>query len=485
MPAPAFYLRLALLPLVLVACRTRDNPNVCTTMEQGDCGPGLICNVASQRCEPVGPTDVGRPESKDGPVGGMTGTDGPAGDAAGTCSADAGCTADLPICSPAGRCVACLEPSHCTADPNRPACVDSTCVGCQGDMTVCAKQSPATPLCGGKGACVECNDSSDCNQATAPICVEGKCTRCTSDSQCQGRHGDNPGLCLAHLDGRCATEAEVIYVRANSPCVDGPNALGTADMPFCRPQHAIEMVGGDRRILLLRGQDPFTPLTVRGDLPGIAGGRISVIGQPGAVIIPGADVGVNVLGGDVYLRGLTISEGKKEGVVAQGAATVRLNQCVIKLNALGGLRATGGAGFEVVNTIFDSNGPGLLNGFPFGAAYLNQPDAARPGLFRFNTVIRNMVGVVCAAATQQLSSVLFYDNGRDVLGETDQRNCSTTYSVAMVDPLFDKDRQYWLTDRSPCKDKGDPDDHPPDDWKGEPRPGGMRSDCGADELHQE
>jgi hypothetical protein len=124
MPAPALCLRLALLPLVLLACRTRDNPEVCTTAKQGDCGPGLVCNLTTQRCEPIGPTDVGRPESKDGPVGGTTGTDGPAtdgGDAAGTCTTDASCPVGTPICSPAGRCVACLEPSHCAADPNRPA----------------------------------------------------------------------------------------------------------------------------------------------------------------------------------------------------------------------------------------------------------------------------------------------------------------------------------------------------------------------------
>jgi hypothetical protein len=348
-------------------------------------------------------------------------------------------------------------------------------------MTVCAKQSPATPQCSGKGACVECNNSRDCNQPTAPICVEGKCTRCTSDPQCQERDGDNPGLCLAHQDGRCATDAEVIYVRNSPPCVTGTTGPGTADMPFCRPQDALVSVEGSLRNLLLRGQAEFPPLEILKGFPGIAGGWISVIGQPGAVIIPGAAVGVRVEGGDVFLRGLTISEGRKEGVVVEGEATVKMYQCVIKLN-VGGFRASGGAGFDVVNSVFDSNLMGLLDATPFGGAYLGAPTAGgRPSVFRFNTVVGNRdVGVACASPTQQLSSVLLYNP----MG-MDQRNCTLAFSKDGVDPLFDKQRPYWLTKDSPCVDQGDPASHPPDDWKGEPRPGGMRSDCGADELHQE
>ncbi len=52
-------------------------------------------------------------------------------------------------------------------------------------------------------------------------------------------------------------------------------------------------------------------------------------------------------------------------------------------------------------------------------------------------------------------------------------------------PLFDPARPYWLTDNSPCVDKGNPTSYPPDDWKGESRPGGARSDCGADEFQKD
>ena len=168
-------------------------------------------------------------------------------------------------------------------------------------------------------------------------------------------------------------------------------------MPFCQPAEALASVGPTRRILLLRGTDAFGAVNVGPNFPGIAGGVISIIGQPGAAIAPGAFVGVTVGGGDVYLRGLTIRDGEKEGVVADGAATVRLNQCVIRLNKKGGLRFQNGAGFDVTNTILDGNGVGFLNGVtPFGGAYLGAPEAGRPGVFRFNTVIRNgMVGVAC------------------------------------------------------------------------------------------
>jgi hypothetical protein len=493
MPASAACcLRVALLPLVLLACRTRDNPNVCK--DPNECGAGMQCNLVTERCEPKGGPDVGR---TDGPIdssGGQTGSDGPGAesgeDAAGACVTTANCTsADTPMCSDAGRCVACLGHGDCTAESNRPACVEGTCVPCQADLAACRQKNPAAPKCGGTGACVECVDSRDCGQAAAPICVNDKCARCTSDEQCRQRDGDNPGLCLAHLDGRCATDAEVIYVHSGMPCVGtGP---GTSAMPFCQPAEALASVGPTRRILLLRGPEAFGAVNIGPTLPGIAGGVISIIGQPGAAIAPGAYPGVMVGSGEVYLRGLIIRNGEKEGVLADGAAIVRLNQCVIRVNKKGGLRFQGGAGFEVVNTVLDSNDPGFLNDdlTPFGGAYLGAPTDGRPGVFRFNTVIRNgMVGVACArlptGQQQLLDSVLLWENGVD-----EQRGCKTNeYSIIAGPanpPHFDPAQPYWLTDQSPCVDKGNPTSHPPDDWKGESRPRGARSDCGADELQKD
>jgi hypothetical protein len=496
MPASAAcYLRVALLPLVLLACRTRDNPNVCK--DPNECGAGMQCNLATERCEPKGGPDVGRTDGPTDSSGGQTGSDGPGAesgeDAAGACVTSANCTtADKPMCSPAGRCVACMGHGDCAADSNRPACVEGTCVPCQANLTACGEKNPAAPKCAGTGACVECVDSRDCSQVTAPICVDYKCARCTSDEQCRQRGGDSPGLCLAHLDGRCATDAEVIHVRSGMPCVDQITGPGTSDMPFCQPSQALEIVGPTRRILLLRGPDAFGPINVRPDFPGIAAGVISIIGQPGAAIAPGAHTGVTVGGGEVYLRGLTIRNGEKEGVLADGAAIVRLNQCVIRLNMKGGLRFQNGAGFEVVNTVLDSNGPGFLNDdlTPFGGAYLGAPTDGRPGVFRFNTVIRNgMVGVACArlpsGQQQLLDSVLLSENGLD-----EQRGCQTPHSIIAgpTNPaLFDPARPfpYWLTESSPCVDQGNPTSYPPDDWKGESRPRGARSDCGADEFQKD
>jgi hypothetical protein len=367
--------------------------------------------------------------------------------------------------------------------------VEGTCVTCQANLTACGQKDPAAPKCAGAGACVECVDSRDCSQTTAPICVNSKCARCTSDEQCRQRDGDNPGLCLAHLDGRCATDAEVIHVRSGMPCVGtGP---GTSAMPFCQPAEALGSVGPTRRILLLRGTEAFAAVNIPPNFPGIADGVISIIGQPGAAIAPGASAGVTVGGGEVYLRGLTIRNGEKEGVVADGAAIVRLNQCVIRLNMKGGLRFQNGAGFEVANTVLDGNGPGFLNDglTPFGGAYLGAPTDRRPGVFRFNTVIRNgMVGVACASLPtgqqQSLDSVLLSENGTD-----EQRNCQTApYSIIAGPanpPLFDPARPYRLTDKSPCVDQGNPTSFPPDDWKGESRPSGARSDCGADEFQKD
>ena len=77
-PRLPFCLRLALLPLVLLACRTRDNPEVCTTAKQGDCGPGPGLQPDHPAVRATGRPDVGRPGSSRRPGRGTTGTDGPA-----------------------------------------------------------------------------------------------------------------------------------------------------------------------------------------------------------------------------------------------------------------------------------------------------------------------------------------------------------------------------------------------------------------------
>src|SRR5829696_2620286 len=98
---------------------------------------------------------------------------------------------------------------------------------------------------------------------------------------------------MSHQDGRCASDSEIIHV------LNGPGCSasgGTAAAPFCQSQDGINAVTATRRVLLLRGPVALTPFTASP-----MGAPISIIGQSGASIAPGAFVGVRVSGGEVYL----------------------------------------------------------------------------------------------------------------------------------------------------------------------------------------
>ena len=493
MPASALRSAATVLLVVLVACRTRDNPETCTRADPS-CGP-LVCDFDRQLCVDRGDGRADGPPSLDGrPEGGTpsetgTGDTGTGGEPEAGCRSDGECTAAGTGRCLDGRCVACLGPEDCNGTPLSPICApDHSCVRCdqaQAPAQACASRNASTPFCATTGACVQCLTSQGCTDPAAPICVQTKCVPCTADTQCADRDGADPGLCLAGtpMGGRCARAADVIYVRRTAPCMEGAAAPGTAEMPFCRPAEALTKVTATQRVLVLRGQDPFQGFSVLAGSPAATGGPVAVFGQPGAAIAPGANPGITIRAGEVYLRGLTVRDSDFTGVVVDGEATVHLDQSLLRLNRKGGLMVTGGAGFSVSNTVFDSNGVEFIGGVaPFGGAYLGQPAGGRPAVFRFNTVVGNaMVGVLCGTpgGTQVLQSVLLWNNG------TDQRNCRTPNSLEGMMPAFDPTRPYHLTSMSLCKDKGDPAAFPPNDIDGEPRPAGPRSDCGADEFHED
>jgi hypothetical protein len=128
-----------------------------------------------------------------------------------------------------------------------------------------------------------CAKSADCAaDPTKPICdvANQKCVACTADSQCVDRFGANPGVCMSHQDGRCATDAETFYVANVAGCSDsgaGPTA-GTAAAPFCTLQPATTSAGGSRALIVVRGPvsgptDQFNSST-----------EVSVVGQQSALV---------------------------------------------------------------------------------------------------------------------------------------------------------------------------------------------------------
>jgi hypothetical protein len=219
------------------------------------------------------------------------------------------------------------------------------------------------------------------------------------------------------------------------------------------------------------------PMALFGFSASVAAGQLTVVGQNGATLLPGAGVGVRVVAGDVYVRGLTISGSGESGVVVDGAGILRMNRCIVTANMKGGLLVNPGAGFDVANTVFDGNGPGVGSFGVFGGVSLGTARVGGPARFRNNTVVNSKApGVVCEKMAQAISGLLLWQNAA---GDTANCTLTTSKQTADGDPKLTAD--YHLTATSPCRNAGDPTDFPPDDLDGDARPQEARSDCGADE----
>jgi hypothetical protein len=320
---------------------------------------------------------------------------------------------------------------------------------------------------------VECLVDAHCTTAARPMCntATKKCVPCASDEQCATKLGANPGLCLTHQAGRCATDAETVYVRNGGGCVTAPAAGGTSAMPFCLPQDGINAAVNGKDVVLILGPDFLDHATAAP-----ASGQLTIIGR-GATIVPGIYPGLRVSGGDVYVRGLTVMGSTQPGLVAENGAILRVNRCTLTGNK-GGILINN-AGYDIANSIIANNLgapiPGSINAY-FGGIYLKAA-AGKPASLRNCTIVDNKITGIACADVYAVRGVLAFNN------EVDQIvGCTHPASSVGVEPKFDPGRPFHLTDNSPCVNMGDPSDFPADDFDGEPRPQRGLSDCGADEL---
>lgn len=393
---------------------------------------------------------------------------------AGCAAAGAGaCKGATPACeATSGRCVQCTDGSHCTADPTKAFCVANVCAGCQAAGAGACKDP--TPACATSGRCVECVSSADCQAPGKPICdtAMNKCVPCATDAQCAAK-GGGPGVCMFHDGGRCASDAETIYVQRSGTCAMTMSATGgTSAMPYCLAQTGVDALTPTRRVIVLRGPDPLTSMSIPSSSP-----AITVIGQMSASLEPGATgPGIKLSGADVYVRGVSIKRGSFEGVVADSGAVLRMNRCLVEGNAKGGILING-AGFDIMNTVVAGNGPGEAAGSVFwGGVAVFSPAAGKPNRIVNATIVNNNApGVVCSTALQTATGLIASGN---TLGQT-----GTACAVPMCctgDPLLTP--AYRLMGGSPCIDKVPANMSAPDDIDGEARPKGVASDCGADEF---
>jgi hypothetical protein len=301
------------------------------------------------------------------------------------------CKAPTGVCDPSsGACVECLTSSDCTL-PGALFCNGNRCVGCaMAGPETCAMRMPSRPACAPDGTCVECRTSADCAADPAkPICMAQVCAACASDAECALKLGPDPGVCLRHLGGRCATDAETIYVRRGPPC----GAAGTSAVPLCAVEAALPLLSGTRRVVLLRGVlDGFEWNDA------IPGDVVSVIGQNGAVLAGGAKSGVGLAGGGtVYLRGITVRSSELAGISATDGVTLRLENVVVDGNRGGGILLDG-ARFEIRDVRVTDNGAGQVGAVIWsGILVQNVPSGGPARLERVSIVGNQATGLSCDA----------------------------------------------------------------------------------------
>jgi hypothetical protein len=427
------------------------------------------------------------------------------------------CPASTPVCAASGSCVECVGNSDCPQSGSKAFCVQNKCQGCNapgatasapirggadggsvdgggapdggasvgpciGTTPVCAISAPIT------GQCVGCVSNSDCGGG-APICNGSNvCVPCTSDTQCT----TGPGVCMFHQDGRCASDAETIYVKNSATCSGG---AGTSVSPYCDSQAAVNAVTAGKRVIVMSGSNlyPVTSTVMSST------GQISIISPSTATVAAtttaGAFVGIHVTAGDVYVRGLTVSGGSNAGFAVDAGATLRMDRCIVKGNAGGGLIVKSGADFDIANSVFDNNGPGLVGTTTtFGGVYLGgAAPTTGPHRFWFNTVVNNQDrGIICFDTTQALTGMLLYGNTNGdflscAMDATSKWSSGSPTPVGASSDITNPalSSTYHLTTPSKCRDfVAASVAHPVDDMDGEarPKPANGKLDCGADEF---
>lgn len=330
----------------------------------------------------------------------------------------------------AGQCVECTSDDQCTKDPARSFCVANTCAGCQtAAADACSARTAIQPVCAATGPlagqCVECAASSDCKVATKPICTSNVCGACTADSQCAAKLGANPGVCLGHIDGRCATDADTIYVGTigGATCSDSATNAGSVQAPYCTAQTGIGTAKlKSKPLVVIAGTlSPSSP---------VISTNLVVVGKSNATITPAAVTdGIAIMSGEVYLRNLTVkgsaSTSTGVGIAAAAGATLHMDTCAVKDNPGGGILLNGAA-FDIKNTSVTGNGPGTFGGAtPWGGILVNNPPTSGPLSLNLVTIQTNDGGGLSCTSAIQGTGVLSADNTNALLGQVGAA-CSVT-----------------------------------------------------------
>jgi hypothetical protein len=407
--------------LSLIACAlalfpacTKRNPAYCSL--NSDCLPGWICNLADpprHACALVVDAGTEAGDASDSSVSSdADGSDGKTG-----CSSSVDCVdGGSGVCDvDAGMCVGCLSSADCSGAT--PACDTDAkkCVGCLSS----ADCSGATPVCDTSARqCVECLGNVDCAAAARPICdiARQTCVKCASDAECVAKLGADPGVCMAHEDGRCAAPTEAIFVEQTTLCSDASPTAGTPGQPYCTMSPVAQrLASGAVDLVIVRGTVTAGTWTFTG-----AAGEVSIIGQQSAFLASAASPALAMTSGQLYVRDLKMSSSASLCLSAKGG-TVRLEGVTVDSCLKGGIFLDGAA-FDIRNTLVTNNGPGTQGTTLWGGVLVNSLPPSGPTALSQVTIQGNkQIGLTCAGGIQGTGVLATGNVGADV-----NPNCNVT-----------------------------------------------------------
>lgn len=444
---------------------TKLNPRYCD-QENNSCQGGEVCNFQTNACQ----------------------------QSTGTCAPDTGigCTQDTaPVCSSDSRCIGCDTTNSVTGD--------GQCLKWAGD------QKNQKKICLA-GVCKECRTNSDCKEPGKAFCDQPRntCVGCTDDTQCPVSNfckKDDSSLATNDSNsniGDCVSPDAVAYVNKNNgSCSDSAMDAGSSTKPFCQISKAISMSGksyirvqagteyesivvdqSKRIVIYGPGKTMSSVLSARVT----AGARLTLqdIAVSAASVSP--STGPLIQCDMAYLtvrRSLLTGRGASQGgILANQCPRVIVERTKFDQINGNGLFISGGSDHFVVNNAIIRSGTSTAT--PADQAGLRIGQGVMNSTFAFNTLTRNLDGVLCETTSAGITDSIVQQNLlMQMLGCTIMANVVT--SGAMIDTTPGNDPVVTM-DSANVGNKATANARVKEDYFGNPRPAGGGYDIGFHEY---
>lgn len=202
---------------------------------------------------------------------------------------------------------------------------------------------------------------------------------------------------MSHQDGRCATDAETIYVENSVGCATTvDSSSGTATKPYCSTYVALGALSATRRLMVVRG-------SVGGFGYSSSAGQLTVVGQLNAGLFPGNDPGTSSClalntKADVYIRDIACNTNYNATAITASSSTIHLLRVVV-FNSGGGILLSD-SNYEIIDSIFSNNQSGMLGTARFGGIIVDNPPATGLKVLKNITFKdnNNPTDITCSAA---------------------------------------------------------------------------------------